>query len=320
MMSNGFPRALMLAALLAACGSDGADSDEAVSEPNESRQSGSEAPGSQEEGEAAPTASADSHPPPAPHSLPAFFASAADLSNHDGLDLLADSLRAIAASPPESERKRWILQNDCWGLVARLDRRGVSSDDRRRLRDAAMDVIRAVTPPSLPQLANAELPAVVRDALPQMREAGSEMPVLNHENAFGLRRIFRFVRSANGRERALFSQLVGFDQEGRLGLLPLVGEIEYLRFASGENPVMLEARVWDLDRSTGELRETRHVTHVPDQGADGFFIQEPTPVSLDELPCVRCHDDDSMMTLPNSALAVDERWAAILDQARPPEL
>ena len=56
--------------------------------------------------------------------------------------------------------------------------------------------------------------------------------------------------------------------------------------------------------------------HVPGTGAHGFLLELPAAAPLDDLPCARCHDDDSMMSLPSRELPVGDRVEPLLAPAR----
>lgn len=255
---------------------------------------------------------------------PALFA-----TSSDALRGVAASLRgAIDAASPRwaalSPAEAIVWQNDLLGLAARARAAPVSDPALAALAESAEAAARSLAPRAdagapyacegAPPLVTALLPADQG-----WREQGTEMPVLSHERAFGLRRVFRvFVR---GDLRALASQLVVLDREGHAHTSCVAGEIELLEVGP-EGAV--SARVWELDRGAlaggpeHALAEIDRVAHVPGLGADRFFLEERTAIPLAELPCRRCHDDAVEMSLPRADLPTGPRIAALLAQLRAP--
>ncbi len=208
-----------------------------------------------------------------------------------------------------------VLQNDLWSLHDRARSGDISDSQLTRIAELAAKLAHEVAPNDIRDLEPPDtLPDVVADL--GVVEVGTEMPVLSHETFFGFRRVFRIAMSVDNARRVIFSQLVGFDREGRVGVTYVVGEVEHLVFQDGG---LIEARVWHRDHREG-LHEVSSVSQIPSLGANAFFLQEPEPVPLAALPCTRCHDDDGMQSLPDAELAVRPRWTRLLDQAHVPEL
>lgn len=235
-------------------------------------------------------------------------------------DVLADDL---ARWSPEA---RVLVQNDAWGLWQRLGAADAEAPaGTERLRRLAAHVIRHLALPAkeLARLApsGAPLPAHLAPA-EGWTELEAELPVLAHERAFGLRRLFRVLLAglegpAGPARRALTSQLVALGAEGKAHLTRLPGELEQLRF---EGDTLVETQVHELDREAllaglPPLRAAETVTHVPGLGANAFLFELDPPERLEALPCARCHDDGTMMTLPTARYAPGHRFPPLLARA-----
>lgn len=223
---------------------------------------------------------------------------------------------ALTALTPEESI---VLLNDLWAVRARLRALGASSADANALALAearVRSVILARAGTGAPWVCDGPPPAIALHLPPAEGwvEAESELPVLSHERAFGLRRLFRvFVR---GTERALASQLVFVDAAGAAHLSCVAGEIEILDVGSEG---ARSARLFELERlrrgEIGRLVEVTEVARVPGLGADRFLFEPPSPVPLAGLPCRSCHDDDVAMSLPRLDLRAGARLAPLLRQA-----
>ena len=221
-------------------------------------------------------------------------------------------------------RPRLILQHDVWGLHERLTS-GASSEpvlDALATRVLALERHLALPADQIPDAAT--MPEHVRALLPAdlgWREVASEMPVLSHESAFGLRRIFRVALRDDDEEVALFSQLVVRDDSGRARQAAIAGELEVLSMKDDE---VVGARVFELDRHAVRCAEPAVlapvpvVETVPVHGADHYFGRFDRPMRVDELPCLQCHHDPHMGSLPTDTLAPSWRWDALLDQVGAP--
>lgn len=202
--------------------------------------------------------------------------------------------------------QRIVVQNDVWGLLERL---GPEASVLSRAARAAMARL-ALPVSSLPEHART-LPR----QLDGFVERATELPSMQHERAYHLRRLFGLAFRAEEHvverpeTRAIFSRLVVVDAAGARRLTSVVGEIEWLRFEGGE---LREARVWKLSRRRFTLEEVSEVRVVPDHGADSFVFDFGTPALLSELPCARCHDEDGLMSLPNLSLSLDWRDETLL--------
>lgn len=224
---------------------------------------------------------------------------------------LIEALEALADVQLEGEAAI-MLQNDLWGLHERA-RSELSDPELQRIVELSAELAHHVAPESVDPPPDA-LPPVVAEL--DVVEQGTEMPILSHESSFGFRRVFRVAMSVDGSRRVLFSQLVAFDREGRIGVSSIVGEVEHLVFRDG---ALVEARVWHREAG-GELQELDAVGHIPALGADSFFLQEPSPIALDTLPCSRCHEDDALHSLPRADLPARPRWQRVLDQLNVPSV
>lgn len=232
-------------------------------------------------------------------------------------------LEAAAVVDPAvmSDATRVVLQNDAWGLAHRLERDGVSSTAALALRTTAWRWVRALALPAsrLRALDGRPVSPWVRAHLPAAEgwsEVASEMPVLSHENLFGLRRIFRLAR--RGDEIALFSQMVALDDVGVAHSTSVAGEIEALTMGP---EAAVSARVWELDRralrcgAAVPLVSVDVVAHVPARGADGHLAVFDPPAPIADLPCLQCHHDADLQSLPTSSLEPSWRWPSLLEQA-----
>ncbi len=246
----------------------------------------------------------------------------------EGVDV--DHARALVDAALQQDpatlqiRPRLILQHDVWGLHERLTS-GVSSElalDELARQVAALERRLALPADEIPMAA--AMPDEVRVRLPAelgWREVASEMPVLSHESAFGLRRIFRVALRSDGDEVALFSQLVVRDDAGRARQTALTGELEVLTMKDAE---VVGARVFELNRravgcGAGDVLVPVDVVEtVPVHAADRYFGRFDRPMRVDELPCLQCHHDPHMGSLPTEALAPSWRWQALLDQTSAP--
>lgn len=250
-----------------------------------------------------------------------FHRTPVDAPPHD-LASLSDALAAtLDALPTLDPKARLILHNDLWGVLARLGRATRSTPELARLRGAALTLLRALapTPDAISQeLTTPEL-ARVLPAAEGWREVASELPALNHELAFGDRRLFRLFRRQlgdGGEELALAGHLLVIDRDGVVRRSSIIGEVELLSFRSGE---LVAAEVYELVRSgdrVGTLREAPEVAQIPGPGADSLIAEFDPPQALSELPCLRCHHDDSRMSLPNPALDPRLREAGVLARAQ----
>ena len=250
----------------------------------------------------------------------ALFLRAEPLASSPDKAALIDALQALLDAPPVVEPDAAVvLQNDLWGLHERA-RSEVSDPQLQRIGELSARLAHRIAPADVRALAPPDaLPEQLATAFPSVVEHGTEMPILSHESAFGFRRVFRIALSPDRAKRVLFSQLVAFDREGRIGVTRVVGEVEHLWFAHG---LVGHADVWKLTRgTTPHLEIVDFVTHVPSLGADSFFIEEATPAPLDDaIPCVRCHEDDDTRSLPRPDLPARPRWQRVLDQLTVPSV
>lgn len=231
--------------------------------------------------------------------------------------------RAAGVDPSRLDvASRAVLQHDLWGLFERVSAIGVETEDSVAIFEGSGALVRRLAPPRTDVVPVAgALPAVLAVLGPGFVERESEMPVLSHERAFGLRRLFRVaVRGDNESERAMFSTVLALDEHGEAFRTDVVGDLEVLRF---EGDRLVHARLFELDRrrlrcegSAHALTEVDHVAQVPGLGADRPIAAFDSSVPLADLPCARCHDDAMAMSLPSARLAVGRRQAALLAQRR----
>lgn len=225
--------------------------------------------------------------------------------------------RALRAAPPSGLpfEARVVLQNDVWALASRIEAIPMSSSAIEQLREDAVALARRLAVPRdrWPRAAW----SIPRELGSGWREMGTELPVLSHERAFGLRRLFHLYH--RGHERSLVGRIVALDEDGAAHLTGITSEIEVLELGpSGA----LSAGLYELDRGgPGErplLREERSVSHVPGLSADSFFLELDPPEPIETLPCRRCHDDDSENSLPMADENPGARHSALLRQVRAP--
>ena len=225
--------------------------------------------------------------------------------------MLRQLQQAVGETDALALESRVVLQNDVWGLKQRLEGVDQPSPHQLALIDAAGRLIDALAPDDneLATLTQARrLPAV----LDGYREFDSERVSLGHERLYGYRRLFRIFLKGEA-DRALVSLLVVLDRDRKPHLTSIIGEIEMLSFKAAGR-LLSGAIDWQLNRARvfhrprarlsmapPPLLETDDVPHVPDLGANGFLARFDWPQrSLESLPCRRCHEDPSMMSLPSS--------------------
>lgn len=235
-------------------------------------------------------------------------------------EILLQRLQRAAETDPDElpTEARHALQNDVWGLWQRVHRNPVESERTHALENAAARLIRRLAPEEVEVFDG--VPAPVASVLGEgWRERESELPSLQHERLFGLRRVFHVVRRGES-ERALYSTMVVLDGEGHAQLTGVPGELEMLRF---EGETLVQARVFELHRRglrcglpNRGLREIDEVSHVPGAGANGFIVAFEPPVALAALPCAQCHDDASLMSLPSNQFPLGQRYEALLAPLR----
>lgn len=238
----------------------------------------------------------------------------------------AELARALVRSgqiePRIDQASRAALQNDVWGLVERVSALDVTSVDTNTILAAGRTLVRRLAPAriDIPPVGG-RLPGALSVLGPGFVERESEMPVLQHELVFGLRRFFRVaVRGTDDSERAMFSVLLALDERGIPFRTGIVGDLEVLRF---EGDHLRSARLFELDRrrlrcegADHALREVDHVTQVPGLGADRAIAAFDPPVALADLPCARCHIDANTMSLPRADFPLGRRQTPLLDQQR----
>jgi hypothetical protein len=248
-------------------------------------------------------------------SRPVIFSVSADERRAHASELLARARAAAEVDPARlAPAARIALQNDLWGLWRRLGADG----DQDELRAALAAVIRrlALPPERIPGRGRIGVTtAAARTIDARWHLSGTELPVLSHERAFELRRVFHLAFGPDA--RALTSQLVALDDRGRAHASDVAGDLEILAPAAG---VPSAARLFELDRhglrcGTEALRETDRVSRVPGEGASSFFLELDPPAPVASMPCARCHDDGELDSLPDEEIPVEPRVRALLDQA-----
>jgi hypothetical protein len=224
---------------------------------------------------------------------------------------------AFAARTPQGAAAL-VLQNDLWGLWQRAD--GVDgSVNAARVRDGCASLVRRLASPR-PIVARqaAGVPPALSSVLADFTPLESEMVVLQHELAFGGRRVFHVAASGatRGATRALYSTIVGIDSDGSLYPTEIVGDLEMLEF---DGDTLLDARVFELRREWLDVRqpavsmqEVFVVEAVPGLGRNTTvaIVWPPQPVS--DLPCAGCHHNAGMMSLPSDELVLGGRIAGVL--------
>ena len=219
---------------------------------------------------------------------------------------------------------RITLQNDVWGLWQRLDAAPASAV-RDGLRATSARLVLRLAPRAEELGDGAALPATARAATPESagwRERGTEHSVLSHESLFGLRRLFRVLTRQGERDRALVSQLVTLDTDGRAHLTSIAGGMEILEL-SGPTPraTVLELSRRSLRCGPSALLAMDAVHGLPGLGTNRFLAALDPPQAPVPSVCARCHEDvegrpDVLMSLPNDDLArMPRRHAELLDQA-----
>lgn len=250
---------------------------------------------------------------------PLMFVSARRWIEGEDADELAERLEAAGDADPSTlpERARIVVQNDVWGVWARVRAFEASSAERERILRAAATLVRRLA--IAPRGRRATFVQTVLPSSDGWRDLEPEIPVMSHERLFGLRRIFHVRESERPTlSRAIHSTLVAIDPEGRAYESDVVGDLEVLRFEGDE---LVEARLFELDREELRARQTLieidSAERVPSVGADDFLATFDPPAPLSTLPCARCHDDAQPMSLPSETLPLGRRNRALLDQLAP---
>jgi len=251
------------------------------------------------------------------------------LLDSEAVERLSGLLDAALASDPDElpDAQRVALQNDLWGVAQRLQALDLSSAARSELLGRTERLVDrlALDAGALAAMSGAALPDMAIAILGEgdWSEVESEIMVLNHERAFGLRRVFRIMVSYQ--RRALVSQLVAIDDRGRPHLTNILGEIELLDVGEAGPS---GAQVWTLDRARlgcgpVEYAIVPHdeIAHIPSEGANRYFVEFDPPELVSSVPCTRCHHDPD----PHALIMTDGDPSAhhqrILDQVedeRPP--
>ena len=240
------------------------------------------------------------------------------------LKQLAEALRSISAQRTKLDRNRQIiLQNDVWGLFIRLENPSESLPERAELSDIAGSLVRdlSLEAGTFRALSTPLLPIKLLSEDAGWYEVASELAALNHELAYGSRRIFRLFRRRGSEDLALASHLVALDRDGATRRSDVIGEVEILHFSNegNEGNELTSAEVYELDRlSIGgpALQSLVQVVQIPGEGADSLIAEFDPPEAITELPCLRCHHDGIAMSLPNPALPPRWRDAGVLRRAQ----
>lgn len=241
------------------------------------------------------------------------------LSAASTLTPLLEAARQVPATTiPRVARE--VVVADAWGAAARLRRHPISSQQG----DALGESLRALMghfalSPHEVEGDHRPPPVATRLLHPAdgWAEFDTEHSVLTHERVFGLRRAFRIFIRGDHEARALVSQLIAIDREGKAYLTTIAGEVELLEL-DADGPTA--ARVLRLDRRSlgcgdARLEEEREVQRIPDVGADGFLLDLLAPESLATMPCARCHEDADAFSLPTRRTAVSDRLTPLLRRA-----
>lgn len=227
--------------------------------------------------------------------------------------------RAVERDPTAlAPAVRVALQNDAWGLAQRARGVPASHTELERVHTQAQRLVDRL---ALPTTVLTSLKAnATRQVLPPSRgwqELGTEHSVFQHETSFGLRRLFRVFGA--GEQFALSSELVAIDTQGRAVLTTVPGEIEMLTLSEQGATA---ARVFELDRHAlrcfgidAALVEVAEVSQVPGLGANRLVAEFDPPEPLAQLPCLRCHHDRDLMSLPSHSEDIGQRHRELLTQA-----
>jgi len=252
-----------------------------------------------------------------------YEASVDRLLASERLPQLVDALTGVTGADLSAMplHARATLQHDLWGLRARVGDSPSSSEARAALHEAASTAAAhvALAPEAFAELPPRDADEVLARHLPAAdgwEERGSEMPVLGHERAFGLRRIFRVFERPGG--RALASQLVSLDRGGAPHLIPVIGEVEVLALdgdtVRGDRVLHLDRRSLRCAGPAEALHEVATVAHIPGVGADSFLVELDPPAQVADNPCARCHEDAFAMSLPSASIDPRARERRLLAQ------
>ncbi len=234
------------------------------------------------------------------------------------LTRLAGALASLSPLISQLDQNHKItLQNDVWGLFVRLEQANESSQGRALLNEIVGAMVRDL---ALEANAFQASPAALVAGNILSHEAGwyevaSELPALNHELAYGNRRLFRLFRRRGSDDLALASHLLALDRLGATRRSDVIGEVEILHFDGDE---LTSAEAYELDRLSKRgptLRSLAQVVQIPGQGADSLLAEFDPPEAITDLPCLRCHHDGVAMSLPNPSLPPRWRDAGVLRRA-----
>ncbi len=248
---------------------------------------------------------------------PIFVTDIEALAQSGLLEIVTAQLEAAANADLSqlSSRGRVVLQNDAWGLVQRLKRLEVVSDEVRSLDLAARRLVSKLGLPGR-ELAwdpRVKLPEDAPAVVEGLREYGSELQSLQHERLYGYRRIFRIFQ--DGPHRVLMSQLVAIGTDGQPYLTTVIGEVEALAL---DGDTVLAAEVHHLERHGNYLSPTLEpietIEHVPADGAHAYLVELEPAVPLSDLPCKQCHRTAFRMSLPEATPTPAKRWQGLLKE------
>lgn len=232
---------------------------------------------------------------------------------------LAGALGSLAPLTTQLDQNhKIILQNDVWGLLVRLDQANESSQGRAHLSEIAGAMVRDLALEEDTFQAS-PAPLVATNILSEEAgwyEVASELPALNHELAYGSRRLFRLFRRRGSDDLALASHLLALASNGATRRSDVIGEVEILHFDGDD---LSSAEVYELDRLNDRgptLHSLAQIVQIPGQGADSLLAEFDPPEAIAELPCLRCHHDGAAMSLPSPSLPPRWRDAGVLQRAQ----
>lgn len=139
-------------------------------------------------------------------------------------------------------------------------------------------------------------------------EKSINVKILFHENVYRLARIFRPIQA--GKTRAIFSQLIGVDTEGKPRITPVIGEIELRRSLNPASPACVVA----LDPSGLACNGEAGLKPLDGKGFShlGGYIQ----VNKGLTNCTSCHRSNGVLAFELSDVPASNKSAFLTGRRR----
>lgn len=215
------------------------------------------------------------------------------------LEYFAEQIQVASEVPISglSSESKIVLQNDFWGLYQRIELAAESTSTLERIQTAALGLVNklALSPQNRLEANLHEAPDSID--IKNMKEMTSMFHILRHENAYGLRKLFRIFHS--DQKKMMISHFVGIDKKGDPYFTPVIGEVEVLSVTDnglkGHSLFHLDRRALRCNENQ-ILKETTTVDRIPSIGANEYLFEGP-PTELRNNPCQECHAFDGGSTV-----------------------